>query len=484
MLCEADRLKPLNDEQLAFIHDNTVKILSETGMHFPSREARFIFAKHGFKIEGEIVYFNKINIQKALESVPSTFQIKARNPKYHVRVGDNSFVFKPSGGSPFILDYRGGIRPSTAKDCRDSIIISNSLPDIDINRSLIVAGDIPPENVPLYHMLTAIKLSDKPIDCISVKGVELLSILYGVSKNKLKQDATQGIAHAISYINPTSPLKLSNNESDRLIGLSQGGVALAISPMPLAGMTAPCTLPGLLLSQNCEIIGTIVLSQLVNPGCPVLYGCIGTITEMRNVGSPIGAPESRIIEFASAQIAKFYKIPSRGNAGLSDSNCVDFQAGAESLFQFINAVRCGIHLLPGLGALGNWNIGSLEKLVLDAEIARYVKRYIRPMEFNSETTAVELIQKTGSKGNFIIEEHTLFNFRKEFYSTQLFNRDTFTIWDNKGHKDSYDRAHEEINKIFDSYSAPDLDIAIERDLERYVQDQYPVTCEMAKAHSL
>jgi trimethylamine---corrinoid protein Co-methyltransferase len=410
--------------------------------------------------------------------VPSTFLIKARNPKHNVRVGDSSFVFKPSGGSPFILDHRGRIRPSTAKDCRDSIKISHSLPDISINRSLIVAGDIPPENVPLYHMLTAIKLSDKPLDCISVKGAGLLSILYGVSENKLKQDASDGIAHALSYINPTSPLMLSKHESERLIGLCQGGVALAVSPMPLAGMTAPCTLPGLLLSQNCEIIGTIVLSQLVNPGCPVLYGCIGTITEMKNVGSPIGTPESRVIEFAAAQLAEFYKIPSRGDAGLTDSNCVDFQAGAESLFQFINAVRCGIHILPGLGALGNWNIGSLEKLVLDAEIARYVKRYIRPMDFNSETMAVELIQKMGSKGNYIVEEHTLINFRKEFYSTQLFNRDTFSIWNNKGHKDSYDRAHEEIEKIIDSYTAPDLDIAIERDLEKFAQEHYPIPCQM------
>jgi trimethylamine---corrinoid protein Co-methyltransferase len=484
LFCETDRLKPLNDEHVAFIHDNTVKILSETGMHFPSKEARYIFAKHGFKIEGEIVYFNENNVQKALESVPSTFQIKARNPKHHVRVGDNSFVFKPSGGSPFILDYRDGIRPSTAKDCRDSIIISHSLPDIDINRSLIIAGDIPPENVPLYQMLTAIKLSDKPIDCISVKGIGLLAILYGVSKNKLKQDAAGGIAHAISYINPTSPLKLSNHESERLIGLCQGGVALAVSPMPLAGMTAPCTLPGLLLSQNCEIIGTIVLSQLVNPGCPVLYGCIGTITEMKNVGSSIGAPESRVIEFAAAQLAKFYNIPSRGNAGLTDSNCVDFQAGAESLFQFTNAVRCGIHLLPGLGALGNWNVGSLEKLVLDVEIARYVKRYIRPMEFNRETMAIELIQKTGSKGNYIVEEHTLINFRKEFYSTQLFNRDSFSIWNNQGHKDTYDRAYEKIKNIIDSYTTPDLDVAIERDLEKYVSEHYPVPYELAKAHSL
>lgn len=478
MFYEDDRLQPLTDEQLALIHDNTIKILSETGMRFPSKEARSVFAMHGLKIENEIVYFDKSIIKKALESVPATFQIKARNPDKQLRVGDDSYVFKPSGGSPFILDKQGRIRSGTTNDCRDSIKLSHCLSEIDINRSLIVASDIPPGNIPLYHLLTAIKLTDKPLDCISVEGTGLLSILFGVSKDKLKQELSDGVAHAVSYINPTSPLQLSEHESNRLIGLCQGGVALGISPMPLAGMTAPCTLPGLLLSQNCEIIGTIVLSQLVNPGCPVLYGCIGTITEMKNVGSPVGAPETRLIEFGATQLAKFYNIPSRGNVGLTDSNCVDFQAGVESTFQFINAIRCGINILPGLGALGSWNIGSLEKLLLDTEIARYVKRFNSPMDFNSETLAVDLIQKIGSRGNYIAEEHTLKNFRSEFYSTHLFNRDPFAIWSNEGHKDPYTKACDAVDIILDNYTAPDLDPTIERDLDKYAKAHYPVCCEL------
>ena len=88
--------------------------------------------------------------------------------------------------------------------------------------------------------------------------------------------------------------------------LCSAGIALAISPMPIAGMTAPCTIPGLLISQNCEILGTLVLTQLINPGCPVLYGCIGTVANMRYANAPIGTPETRMIELASSQIARFY----------------------------------------------------------------------------------------------------------------------------------------------------------------------------------
>jgi trimethylamine--corrinoid protein Co-methyltransferase len=469
-----DRLQPLTNDTLLQLHERTVHILEVTGMSFPSEKARDVFKHHGFRVEGETVFFTEELIQEALKTVPAEFTVLARNRNRSVKIGKENFVLGPSGGSPFILDYTGMAKTSTSKDCLDSIKVAHMLQDIDINRGLVVAGDIHSENFPLYHLLASIKLTDKPLDCISVEGTELLSLLFGVSRETMGEQMQEGITYALSYINPTSPLKLSEHESNRLIGLCQAGVALGISPMPMAGMTAPCTLPGLLLSQNCEIIGTIVLSQLVNPGCPVLYGCIGTITEMKNVSSPIGAPEARIIEFASAQLARFYNLPSRGDVGLTDANSVDFQAGAESAFHFANSVRSGIHLLPGLGAMGSWNIASLEKLVLDAEIAGYVKRLIRPLEFTEETMAIELIKKTGSHGSFISEPHTFGHFHKEFYSPTVFTRSAYETWVKDGKKDAFEKAHEKVEALLESYQAPDLDKSTERSLDNYAQDHYPV----------
>jgi len=471
---DSHALQSLSLEDLNTIHQQTVKILKETGMIFSSCEARQLFKKNGFKVDGEVVYIKEEHISRALKTAPQSFEVRAPNPERSVKIGAGNYVLGPSGGAPYLLEYGRRLRKSTSRDCRDSIKISHALPSMDFNRTLTVAGDVPGENIPLHHLYMAAKLTDKPLDCISVEGTGLLAVLFGVSPETIQEDTRRGVTYAISYINPISPLRLSEHESDRLFGLCQNGVALGISPMPMAGMTGPCTLPGLLILQNCEILGTLVLSQLINPGAPVLYGCIGTITEMKNLSGPIGAPETRLIESASAKMADFYGIPSRGNVGLTDANAVDFQAGVEASLNFTNAINSGIHLLPGLGALGSWNLGSLEKLVLDAEIASYLKRMLQPLTLDRETMAVEVIQKTDFKGNYLAEVHTSRHFRNEFYRPGVFNRDLYEQWTEGGKKEAYRVAHEKVHEILRDYTAPPLDGELEKEMDRYVQLNYPV----------
>lgn len=470
-----DRLQPLPLDQIKLIHAKSVEILEDTGMWFPSERARKIFKQHGFEVEGEIVYFTENDIENALETVPSKFVVLARNPKKNLEIGGEKFAFSNNAGAPFILDFDGTIRKSTSKDYHDFLKINQSLDDIDYNREMVSAsGDVHPENTLLYELLWQIKLTDKPVNCVFGDGVGLLSILFGISKEKMKEDAQKGICYAIGNVNPRSPLSLAESQSDRVIDTCSYGVAVCISPMPMAGLTGPCTLPGLLISQNCEVLGTLVLSQLVNPGCPVVYGCIGTITNMKNVIAPTSAPEVGIIEYASSQLANYYGIPTRGDVGVSDANCVDFQAGVESAFHFVNAIRSGIHLMPGLGSLGSRGIGSFEKLVLDAEIAGYVRRLLKPLEFTEETMAVDVIKKVGHKGNFINEQHTFKHYRTEFHEPLVSPREVYKIWEERGKKEVKEKAREKVLEILKNYERPDLDKSIEKDLDKYVEDHYPM----------
>ncbi|ATW26504.1 trimethylamine methyltransferase family protein [Candidatus Formimonas warabiya] len=467
-----DRLLPLRKEEIELVHHKSLEVMDKTGMWFQSSRAREIFQKHGVRVEGEFVYFTEDQIQDALKTVPPKFTLLARNSARNMPVGEGYFAFGPSGGSPFILDYDGTMRVSTSEDYENSLKLTQMLDCVDFNRELVASGgDIAADNILLYELFASIKMTDKPLDCTLAEGVGLLAILFGISKEKMK-DTGQGIAYAIGTANPLSPLGMSAHESDTLIDICRYNVAVAISPMPMAGMTAPSTLPGLLITQNCEILGALVLSQLVNPGCPVLYGCIGTITNMRNACAPIGAPEARLIEYASAQLASWYGVPARGDVGLSDANCLDFQAGAESAFHFVNAVRNGLHLLPGLGAMGSWNIGSLEKMVLDAELAAYTKRLLRPLEFSEENMAVSLIKKVGPRGSFIAEEHTFHHFRREFYDSVLFSRIPYENWEQQGKKDVLDNAHKKVREMLNDYQPPDLEGSLEKDLEKYTDTHY------------
>ncbi|NLA12116.1 MAG: hypothetical protein GX883_08325 [Firmicutes bacterium] len=474
MTTDFDRMKPLTAADIQNIHAKTVDVLVGTGLWVESAAAREIYQKHGLKVDGEIVYFNEKVIEDAIKSAPEKFTVKARNPEFDLVVGGDSYAFAPSGGSPLFMEFSGEQRRATKEDCIDFLKITQYFDVLRFNRAVVSPSDIPSDNVSLWQLVSALKYTDKSVNAGDELTLELLLIAFGIDMDKLREDGRKGIYYGLGGINPVSPLSLTALQSDRLIFMAENYIPNIVATMPTAGMSAPCTIPGLLVTQNCENLGPIILSQLVNPGAPVIYGTIGTITDMKTGGAPIGVPEARIIEKASAQIARSYGIPTRGDCGLTDSLCCDFQAGVESALQFYNVIRSGIHLIPGCGELGSWMHGSLEKLVLDCEVAEYVTRIVRPLEVNEETMAVDVIEKVGPRGSYLTELHTLKNFRKEFYHPFLFNRGNYDNWAKEGRLEAKDRAHAKVEDILKNYERPALDRSLEKDIDKYVEANWPV----------
>ena len=90
-----NRLQPLDNRQLATLHNACMKILYKVGVVFHEAETLEIFNKHGFKVDGEKVFFSEDQVLKALETVPSEFTIQARNPEKSVNIGGDHFAFGP-----------------------------------------------------------------------------------------------------------------------------------------------------------------------------------------------------------------------------------------------------------------------------------------------------------------------------------------------------------------------------------------------------
>lgn len=471
-----DRLKPLNREQIELIHEKSLEILEKKGFWFDSEKARNIFRKHGFKVDGEIVYFKEKDIEKALETAPSEFTVRARNPANDIKVGSENFAFSNNAGAPFIVDPDGRMRNSSSEDFFNFLKLNQQLEAIDYTREMVSSSlDIPAECTLLYELLWQLKLTDKPVNCVFGTGAGLLSIVFGIDKKKMRDDSLNGITYGIGNYNPRSPLALENSQCDRCIDLAEWGVAACISPMPMAGMTGPVTLPGLIVLQNTEILAPLVLSQIAAPGAPVIYGILATVTDMKTTVASTAAPEVGIIMRACTLMAKYYGLPTRGDVGLSDSCCVDYQAGAESAYHFVNAIRCGVNLIPGLGGLQSRGIGSFEKLVLDAEVAQQTRRMLKPLVFNEENLAIETIMSVGQKGHYLTELHTLNNFRKELYVPEVFTRQTYKIWAAEGMQDSYVRANGKVKEMLESYKKPELGKSMEKDMDVYAKAHYPVS---------
>jgi trimethylamine---corrinoid protein Co-methyltransferase len=469
-----DRLQSLSKDELNQLHVATIDILKTSGMCFESEKAHEIFRRHGFKTEGKLVYFTEKQIQTAVESVSDKWTLMARDASHKVEMNQDNYSVGMGGGSPHMINADQSYRLATRQDYLNALKVGQSLDAIESWRVLVIPNDLPAANADMFMMLNQVKYFNKVYALTDETSIEMLLITFGLKKQEMREQAAKGIVYGQITINPITPLVLDKTMCDRVITMAESGIAMNIAPMPVAGTTAPVTLPATLLLQNCEVLATLALTQLVTPGTPVAYGTLASNANMKTMGCVYGSPESRILEYAGAQMARYYGMLSRGDVGLTDAMTSDFQAGAEAMFEFTNAIRAGINFLPGCGNLGSFLGASLEKVVLDAEIAQYVKRYLKPMAFNPENLAVEEIKKTGPGGNFVSSPHTFKHFREELTNPDIFARDSYDRW-NEGEKlNAKERANRKVLEILDSYEQPPIDEGLEKELDAFAATHYPV----------
>jgi len=100
----------IDNKMLDQIHSTSLELLGDTGIRFPNKEALEIFKHHGFKTDGEMVFFRNEDIEKAIKTVPETFKLHARNEDNSFLIGDDSYRMAPGYGPPFIIENSGEMR--------------------------------------------------------------------------------------------------------------------------------------------------------------------------------------------------------------------------------------------------------------------------------------------------------------------------------------------------------------------------------------
>jgi trimethylamine--corrinoid protein Co-methyltransferase len=124
------------------------------------------------------------------------------------------------------------------------------------------------------------------------------------------EDALRERPILYSGVCPVSPLKLPRDATEVIIESSRWWIPDNILSMAMAGGSSPVTLAGTLVTHNAEVLGGIVLAQLTERGCPVMYGSSTTAMDLKLAAASVGSPEIAVISAAVAQMARRYLIPS------------------------------------------------------------------------------------------------------------------------------------------------------------------------------
>lgn len=459
----------LTADEVRSIHESSMRVLENVGVEIPVDAAQQVFRDHGFRVEDGRVYPTEAQVTAALADVPKRFTLHARNPQRSVEIGGGSAVTAPGYGAPFLVDRELGKRSPTLEDYGNLVKIAHQLPNQDVSGHLIVE----PEGVERahLHMLHAhLVHSDKPF-MGSTAGAEGAMQTLEMARIAFGEDLGDR-AVTISLVNSLSPLGYAGDMLDVLMVYAKARQPVIVAALAMGGTTAPVSLAGMLAMQTAELLSGVVLTQLISPGTPVLFGSTSSNVDMRLGSLSIGSPETSMVIAAHAQLARFYGIPSRAGGALTDANFPDAQAGFESMLGLKTTIDSGIdYVLHSAGILSSYLAFSYEKFVLDDEMCGMTRRTRAGFPVDEGSLGYDVIAAVGPGGNYLSQPHTLKRCRTEFWKPALCDRRGLAGWVADGGKDAVDRATARWKQLLEEHEDPPMDADARRCLDAYLESR-------------
>jgi trimethylamine--corrinoid protein Co-methyltransferase len=467
--------KPLSKHDIQNIHTTVIRTFNEIGVQVNHGDARRIFKKAGADVDEDsrVVKFPQDMVMELVEKAPSEVNLCGREPdgSLDCTIGGTR-VHLGTGGTALNVQDPGSTdsRPSELKDVVDMARLVDALDNIHFYMLNVLPNDVDSAHIDVNRFGAALNHTRKHImgGVYSVEGIrnviKMAEMIAG-SPDTLRRRPFISMVTCI-----ISPFKIDEDYGRLAIEVARNGIPLVVPAEPLCGATSPITLAGNLVVDCVDTLTGVMLTQLVNPGTPVLFGCISSITDLRDMKYLAGAVEMGLINAAAAQMAQFYKLPIYATAGMSDAKVNDAQAGYESaITNLLVALAGGNFIHDAAGFLEFCMTASYDKLVIDDEIIGMVMRAVEGVRVDEETLAFDLLKQVGPGGHFVSARHTRRHMRKEQFRPQLSDRENRSTWTASGAKDTRLRAAEKARQVLDAAPVP----VIAEDVRRRIVDEIP-----------
>lgn len=462
----------LSEDQLETIHNASLKILKEIGIDILLPQAREYFKKAGADVDPNSyrVRFDSAMVESLIGLAPSKVTLLARNPENNMIIGENYVHFDTVSSAPNVSDLDGGRRPGNKKDFQSLVKLAQHFNVIScIGGYPVEPLDYHPSTRHLEATRDIIQLSDKSIRGYSL-GLTRLQDALTMSKISRGLGEYSEINDTIlmTTINVNSPLVLDDAMLEGIIEMAKTNQLSILTPFTLAGAMAPVTLAGAIAQQNAECLAAYMLSQIVVPGAPIMYGGFISNVDMKSGSPAFGTPEYIKTAMAGGQLARRYGLPYR-SSNVNASNAVDAQAAYESVFSLWGAIMGGANLIKhGAGWLEGGLVASFEKYILDVDLLQMFTEFLQPIKVTDAELGFDAIADVGPGGHFFATEHTQERYKTAFYPPILSDWRNFESWHEAGEPKTHEKANAVYKQALDEYQQPHLDESINEELIAFV----------------
>jgi trimethylamine--corrinoid protein Co-methyltransferase len=443
--------RPLSEDDIRRIHDATMSVLSDVGFEVHEPEAFELFRRAGARVDSErrVVRIKERTVRQLVASAPCPITLFGRAPGTDVVLGAGKVHCGTGGTALNVLDYETGERrEATLQDLVDVSRLVDRLENIHLLLLPTYPNELAIEAVDVNRFFAGLMYTTKHV-MGGVFTAEGFRDVITMAERIAGSPAALRERPFISMITcGISPLRLDAKYGSFMMEIAREGLPVAVPTEPLAGATSPVTLAGSLVIQNCDALINVMATQLVNPGTPVIYGCVASTADLRDM-KYLGAPvESALLNAASAQLARHYRLPYYSTAGISDSKSLDAQCGYESAASNLLVALAGGDFIHDAAGLMEFALTvSKEKLVIDNDIVGMALRAVRGITVNDQTLAVQTIKEVGPGGNFVAARHTRKHMHKEHYLPPLSDRKERDEWERAGARTTAERAHEQVTQM-------------------------------------
>jgi trimethylamine--corrinoid protein Co-methyltransferase len=387
-------------EELEFldqIHTDALRVLEETGVKCESTEIRRIFEETGLaaydESTGHIHVLTPL-VEQALSSAP-------KRDQYWIQ--ENSFGV--GGTAPFVHDDESGelIEPTFEHLIKIAKIVNQADEINFMARGVLIKG----KEVEVMNAI--IENCQKPIYVAAITE-------EGISRAQEIHETRGNITVQFSIIN--SPLNIIESMVDPFLSCVRKGIPIYVSTMPMAGLSGPYSMSGLLTLTHAEALFGITLAQLVNPGIMVVHAGLPSIANIqKNYAVDLGLVSHNVANLLLEKVNKKLGLPSIQTACTTSEDTPNKKAEEDAINGFAMMKKHGFHQMRHcFGFLKELIAFSIAKLERHIELCRETSPDQSP-SFDIDPydpEGFDVIMRNSSQANYMRDDHTLKNTGKCF----------------------------------------------------------------------
>jgi trimethylamine--corrinoid protein Co-methyltransferase len=450
-------VRMISDEQVRELHYATLKILSQTGVKMQDPQGRELLLEAGaWESDGRIKIPENM-VTDAIDKAPSRILMHNRLGELTMPLELGKVFFGTGSDTTFTLDMESGERRRTvAQDVENFARLGDALENIDFIMSMGNPSDVPADDLYVHSFIHMLRGSLKP-NVYTAQNRKDMEDIYRIAAAVMGgEQALREKPILLHYAEPISPLYIIEESLQKHIFCAEKGIPATYIPSTNTGGGGPITIAGAVALGNAECLVGLIITQLVRPGAPFLYGMNTAALDMKSTIVSYGSPEWSLGMGAWAELARYYNLPVWGYGGATDSKVVDAQAGLEATFSIMNAYLSRITLVHDVAYIEYGSTSSMEMLVIADEIIRMTRFLMGGMPVNQNTLALDTIARAEPGAGFLADDHTMDNFRTAQWTPKVIDRNQYDVWQAAGSKDMVTRANEYAKQILAEHEVPAL----------------------------